>query len=184
MSNLQPETKIVFVSRFMMTSLGIFNGNAFPGEVRNSVDVCANRLALFLFKIDEQKYALKIAYDDFVSNLLSNEDSLCKGAVKRRHPNKKLKWIKFKYFQSIGSRNWVFRERDSNIALLKLSDIPIRRHIKIKSDANPYDPDWSDYCVKRSKRFTAGCLAAPYQCLPCRPVNDFFEVFLPFFAPF
>jgi RNA-directed DNA polymerase len=76
--------------------------------------------------------------------------------AKRRHPKKMLKWIKSKYFQSVGSRNWVFREKDSTSALLKLSDIPIRRHIKIKADANPYDPDWSDYFIKRSQRLLLG----------------------------
>lgn len=76
--------------------------------------------------------------------------------AKRRHPKKMLKWIKSKYFQSDGSRNWVFREKNSTIALLKLSDIPIRRHIKIKADANPYDPDWSDYFIKRSQRLLLG----------------------------
>ena len=76
--------------------------------------------------------------------------------AKRRHPKKMLKWIKPRYFQSIGSRNWVFREKNSKITLLKLSDIPIRRHIKIKSDANPYDPDWFDYFIKRSQRLLSG----------------------------
>lgn len=76
--------------------------------------------------------------------------------AKRRHPKKMLKWIKSKYFQSIGSRNWVFREKNGTTALLKLSDIPIRRHIKIKADANPYDPDWSDYFIKRSQRLLLG----------------------------
>lgn len=76
--------------------------------------------------------------------------------AKRRHPKKMLKWIKRKYFQSVGTRNWVFKEKGSKTALLKLGDIPIRRHIKIKADANPYDPDWSDYFIKRSQRFLLG----------------------------
>jgi len=76
--------------------------------------------------------------------------------AKRRHPKKMLKWIKRKYFQSVGSRNWVFREKNGTTALLKLSDIPIRRHIKIKADANPYDPDWAEYFIKRSQRLLLG----------------------------
>jgi RNA-directed DNA polymerase len=76
--------------------------------------------------------------------------------AKRRHPKKMLKWIKSKYFQSIGTRSWVFREQDDPISLVKLSDIPIRRHIKIKANANPYDKEWQDYFIERSQRLLPG----------------------------
>nr|WP_319392076.1 group II intron reverse transcriptase/maturase [uncultured Desulfobacter sp.] len=85
--------------------------------------------------------------------------------AKRRHPNKSLKWIKSKYFQRKGPKNWVFREKNGNLELFSMSSIPIRRHIKIKANANPYDPHWKEYFDKRSKRSSAGCLTAPYQCL-------------------
>ena len=75
-----------------------------------------------------------------------------------------LKWIKAKYFQSIGSRTWVFREKDDPVSLIKLSDIPILRHIKIKANANPYDRIWRNYFINRST-ITVGCVAVPYQCL-------------------
>nr|WP_253309104.1 hypothetical protein [Rickettsia endosymbiont of Ceutorhynchus assimilis] len=38
------------------------------------------------------------------------------------------------------------------MSLLKLSDIPIRRHIKIRADANPLDLKWKKYFDKRVKR--------------------------------
>ena len=70
----------------------------------------------------------------------------------RRHPNKGRRWIKEKYFQSRGSRNWVFaateKEEDGirrEIVLLKEVDTPIQRHIKIKAEANPHDPQWDQY---------------------------------------
>jgi RNA-directed DNA polymerase len=85
--------------------------------------------------------------------------------AKRRHPNKSLRWIKSKYFQRKGSRNWVFGEKKGKLELLAMSSIPIRRHIKIKSDANPYDSRWKEYFDKRSNRSAAGCLTAPFQCL-------------------
>lgn len=47
-------------------------------------------------------------------------------------------------------------EKDNPISLLKLSDIPIRRHIKIKANANPYDSEWHDYFIKRSQRLLSG----------------------------
>ena len=76
--------------------------------------------------------------------------------AKRRHPNKMLKWVKSKYYQSIGGRTWVFREKDDPNSLLKLGDIPIRRHIKIKANANPYDQEWQNYFINRSQRLLPG----------------------------
>jgi len=83
----------------------------------------------------------------------------------RRHPNKPLKWIKSKYFQRKSFRNWVFCEKEGKLQLLQMSDTPIRRHIKIKANANPYDPHWDEYFEKRSKTNTAGCFTVPYQRL-------------------
>jgi RNA-directed DNA polymerase len=57
---------------------------------------------------------------------------------------------------SEGLRNWVFgttvKTEDGNgkkLKLVKASDTPIRRHIKIKSDANPFNPAWEEYFEKR-----------------------------------
>jgi RNA-directed DNA polymerase len=74
----------------------------------------------------------------------------------RRHPKKSYKWIKDKYFMSEGLRNWVFgstvKSEDGNVKRVKLvnaSDIPIRRHTKIKGGANPFNPEWEEYFEKR-----------------------------------
>lgn len=83
----------------------------------------------------------------------------------RRHSNKPHKWIKSKYFQREGIRNWVFREKGGKLQLLRMSDTPIRRHVKIKADANPYDPHWQEYFENRSRTNTAGCFRVPYQGL-------------------
>ena len=76
--------------------------------------------------------------------------------VKRRHPKKPMKWIKEKYFTSIEGQNWVFHGeiigQDGTfqpIRLLKAKSIAIERHVKIQSDANPYDPTWETYFEKR-----------------------------------
>ena len=55
---------------------------------------------------------------------------------KRRHPNKGHKWIANKYWSSEGTRNWVFKTKETK--LLKFSDTKIRRHHHAKLDANPY----------------------------------------------
>lgn len=74
----------------------------------------------------------------------------------RRHPNKGARWVKEKYFKAQGTRNWVFAAMEKQeegmqreIALLKASDTPIQRHVKIKADANPHDRCWSAYFESR-----------------------------------
>lgn len=74
----------------------------------------------------------------------------------RRHPNKGARWVKKKYFQTRGARHWVFAATEKHedgtkreLILLKESDTPIQRHIKIKADANPYDRQWDQYFESR-----------------------------------
>ncbi len=59
----------------------------------------------------------------------------------RRHRNKGRKWIKNKYFQSYGGKNWVFatRAKENPMRLLSHSDTKIIRYVKVKGDASPYD---------------------------------------------
>jgi RNA-directed DNA polymerase len=74
---------------------------------------------------------------------------------KRRHPNKGTNWVKKKYFRKIGNRNWCF-STDNNykgntytMSLKLLSNTNITRYVKIRGDANPYDPKWRKYFYKR-----------------------------------
>lgn len=67
----------------------------------------------------------------------------------RRHPNKGRRWIRRRYFQTINGRQWVFT--DGHLTLLRLSQVTIRRHVKIKADANPHDPEWAEYFDKRKR---------------------------------
>jgi RNA-directed DNA polymerase len=76
--------------------------------------------------------------------------------ARRRHPKKNQRWIKKKYFEQRGTRNWIFtgemyddQDKPFQIRLLSASDTPIRRHVKVKSDANPYDPAYETYFEKR-----------------------------------
>ncbi|MGI2298259.1 group II intron reverse transcriptase/maturase [Candidatus Cardinium hertigii] len=77
--------------------------------------------------------------------------------AKKRHPRKGLRWIKHRYFKIRGLRQWVFASSIAGnhlkeMRLLKLSDIPIRRHIKVKADANPLDIRWKKYFEERAIR--------------------------------
>lgn len=76
--------------------------------------------------------------------------------AKRRHPNKPRKWVKNKYFTTVGGDNWVFHGtvegKDGavhTVHLLNASKVTIRRHTKIKGEANPYDPIWEEYFERR-----------------------------------
>jgi RNA-directed DNA polymerase len=69
----------------------------------------------------------------------------------RRHPNKGRRWVKRKYFKTVGNRNWVFYgDLDGTERHLFLAaSVPIERHTKIKGQANPYDPEWEVYFEER-----------------------------------
>jgi RNA-directed DNA polymerase len=74
----------------------------------------------------------------------------------QRHRGKRATWVKRKYFVQRGDRRWVFHgavpDRDGKpipIYLVQASRIRIRRHIKIRGAANPYDPCWELYFEER-----------------------------------
>ena len=76
--------------------------------------------------------------------------------ARRRHPKKNWRWIKGKYFEQHGIRNWTFtgemcddQGRPFKVRLLLARDTPIRRHVKVKSEANPYDLAYETYFEKR-----------------------------------
>jgi len=76
---------------------------------------------------------------------------------RRRHPQKSWKWIKARYFQREGRRDWVFTGtiRDSTgsarpIRLMQAAGVKVLRWKKIRSAANPYDPEWELYLEERS----------------------------------
>jgi RNA-directed DNA polymerase len=79
--------------------------------------------------------------------------------AKRRHPNKGKRWVKDKYFRHLGNRKWVFSGTlpsttgtSQPIHLVYASDTPIRRHIKVIGNANPYDPHWTNYFIQRQRK--------------------------------
>ena len=75
----------------------------------------------------------------------------------RRHPKKGKRWIKERYFHIEGAQHWVFAAEEpisdngalQRVRLTLASDVPIKRHCKIRSAANPFDPDWESYFAQR-----------------------------------
>ena len=83
----------------------------------------------------------------------------------RRHPNKGLHWIKERYFKPDGKREWIFtakvKDKDGKpreIRLVQANDIKIERYIKIKGEANPFDPAQEAYFESRLGRKMEGNL--------------------------
>lgn len=80
--------------------------------------------------------------------------------AKRRHPNKGSRWIKAKYFRFKNSQDWCFsakrhiRGTTEIIDLFKATDVAIRRKIKIRAKANPFDRTWYTYFKERHKKGT------------------------------
>src|SRR5258707_2499487 len=71
--------------------------------------------------------------------------------MKRRHPKKSNTWITKKYFKTVEGTNWVFygEVEGQEYHLAETARVPIKRHAKVKSEANPYDPAWESYYEKR-----------------------------------
>ena len=75
--------------------------------------------------------------------------------AKRRHPKKGKYWIADRYFTRVKNRNWCFvanfkkGKTDDRIALKRLYDTKITRYVKVKGEANPFDPEWTEYFEKR-----------------------------------
>jgi RNA-directed DNA polymerase len=73
---------------------------------------------------------------------------------KRRHAHRKSKmWIKNRYFTRLKGKDWVFfdteEESKEKVYLFQAASIAIKRHVKIDSKANPYDPNHEPYFERR-----------------------------------
>lgn len=78
--------------------------------------------------------------------------------LKAKHPNKSATWIRNTYYKKIGTRNWFFfckvktPKGLKQYTLINAAQTKIKRHIKIKGRATPYDEDFEDYFIERENR--------------------------------
>lgn len=68
--------------------------------------------------------------------------------AKRRHPRKGSIWVKDRYWVRKGTREWVFATDKLKLGLA--SDTPIVRQVKIRGEANPFDPEQDAYFDRRT----------------------------------
>ncbi len=73
----------------------------------------------------------------------------------RRHRGKGRKWIKQRYWRTLGTRTWTFAtdvsdgESVRTVSLVYATDTRIRRHVKVQAEVNPYSPRWEGYLAER-----------------------------------
>ena len=74
--------------------------------------------------------------------------------IRREHPNKSRGWIKRRYFSADARGAFSVRIQDSQgkkrvLSLYRAGLTVVERHIKVRADANPYDPEYTEYFEKR-----------------------------------
>jgi RNA-directed DNA polymerase len=79
--------------------------------------------------------------------------------ARRRHPKKSRDWVKKHYFPALRNRAWTFATKTGQRTsdgqpiwkrLVYAGETKIRRHVKIRQDANPFDPQWKSYFLERA----------------------------------
>lgn len=98
--------------------------------------------------------------------------------MKRRHPDKGPQWQYNKYFRSQDLQRWIFhaivKDKEGKkffLDLFKAVHVPIRRHVKVRADATPYDPEYKDYFLNR-KRLRNGRLSQNQRALQPKPFTS------------
>jgi RNA-directed DNA polymerase len=76
--------------------------------------------------------------------------------ARRRHRHKSAAWLKAHYWAPPGDKSGRFRGtvKDAKgnrhpVWLAQAGATPIRRHVKVRGEANPYDPTWELYFEER-----------------------------------
>jgi RNA-directed DNA polymerase len=74
--------------------------------------------------------------------------------IRRKHPDKSKGWLIRRYWLAAGKK-WIFSVKDKSngktkvYRLLRVCSIGIKRHIKVKADANPYMAEYAKYFADR-----------------------------------
>jgi RNA-directed DNA polymerase len=75
--------------------------------------------------------------------------------AKLRHPDKTGRWIADRYFPHQPGESWRFTDPATGKQVLRVCEsIKPERYLKVKSAANPFDPDWEAYFRARDQRET------------------------------
>src|SRR6266404_4668503 len=76
--------------------------------------------------------------------------------ARRRHPKKSSTWLRKKYYERNRRHNRCFfgeryddEGQPRKVWLYRAKSTPIKRHVKVKGEANPYDPTYETYFEER-----------------------------------
>jgi RNA-directed DNA polymerase len=73
--------------------------------------------------------------------------------AKRCHPDKTGRWITDRYFPHKPGESWRFTDPATGQQVLRVGkSIKPERYLKVKGEANPFDPDWEVYFRVRDQR--------------------------------
>lgn len=106
--------------------------------------------------------------------------------AKRRHRDKNRTWVARKYFGTLGNQHWRFfgetREAKGKSMtrnwLTLAAQTKIVRHVKIRKEANPYDPAYDAYFAARKEMLKLGRVAKPtldYDDTNTMPIVQFLQ---------
>lgn len=141
------------------------NAKAFYEKVSNTVKASVSKMPVNA--LIAQLNPILRGWSDYHHGVVakatfSRMDNLIRWRLIRRgrrlHPRKTMGWIVDHYYKKEGNGAAVFTGTMDDIrgykpTLIKLTDTKIVRHVKIKGEYNPYDPNWSLYGeTLRSKR--------------------------------
>ena len=69
--------------------------------------------------------------------------------IAKKHPTRTKKYRKSRYFDEHGTRRWQFMDRDTNLRIVFMKHIPIKRFVQVKGGQRVFDADAKDYWQKR-----------------------------------
>jgi len=78
--------------------------------------------------------------------------------AKRRHHNKGVRWVLQRYFRKVGKTALVFATEErrnrklERVFIFRAFGVKIKRHAKVASEANPFDPEWDAYFEARKAK--------------------------------
>ncbi|HEV8712872.1 MAG TPA: reverse transcriptase domain-containing protein [Candidatus Binatia bacterium] len=83
--------------------------------------------------------------------------------VQRRHPHKTGHWITDRYFPHRKGEAWRFTDPTTGKQVIHVQEaVKSQRYVKVKGDANPFDPKWEAYFQDRD-RTLALCASAAFR---------------------
>ena len=85
--------------------------------------------------------------------------------LQRRHPTKSKEWLAHQYWSASGRKHVFsvilnYKGKKHLLRVVRIGSIGIRRHIKVKAEANPYMPEYAYYFWRRRHNKEARLLGA------------------------